>query len=72
MISEEALVGMRVKVREDHHTERWRGEEGTIMARWGRPDYVALDVVMDDGLSQLFWHHELQPADNGSQNRSIA
>ena len=31
-----------------------------ITKRWGSPDYVALDVLMDDGTSQLFWHHELE------------
>jgi hypothetical protein len=64
--SEEALVGARVRVREDHHSARWRGKEGTIRARWGDPEYVALDVLLDDGLMQLFWHHELRPVGNGN------
>ena len=37
-----------------------RGKEGTITGRWGSPTYVALDVLLDDGTSQLFWHHELE------------
>jgi hypothetical protein len=66
LTSEEAVVGLRVKVSEDHHSPRWRGEEGTIRARWGEPEFVAVDVVMDDGLLHLFWHYELRHADNGN------
>ncbi len=39
---------------------QWRGLTGTIGARWGHPEYPALDVLMEDGRSQLFWHHELE------------
>lgn len=66
LTSEEALVGTRVRVSENHHSDRWRGEEGIIRARWGEPDYVALDVEMADGLLQLFWHHELRATGNGN------
>ena len=37
-----------------------RGLEGTIEKRWGHPDYVALDVLVDEGRSELFWYHELE------------
>jgi hypothetical protein len=33
---------------------------GTIEERWGNPEYIALDVLLDDGRSELFWHHELE------------
>jgi len=26
----------------------------------GNPDYVALDVLLEDGRSELFWYHELE------------
>jgi hypothetical protein len=39
---------------------QWRGQTGTISGRWGHPEYPALDVRMEDGRSQLFWHHELE------------
>jgi hypothetical protein len=39
---------------------QWRGLTGTISGRWGDPEYPALDVLMDDGRSHLFWHHELE------------
>jgi len=32
----------------------------TIEKRWGDPTYVALDVLIEDGRSELFWHHELE------------
>ena len=38
----------------------WRGLTGTIIARWGHPEYPAFDVRMEDGRSQLFWDHELE------------
>jgi hypothetical protein len=60
MTSEEALIGMRVRVRESLLRSELRGRLGTITGRWGSPDYVALDVLLDDGSTQLFWHHELE------------
>jgi hypothetical protein len=60
MLSEEARIGKRVRVRADHPSVPLRGLVGTIEKRWGNPDYVALDVVLDDGGLELFWHHELE------------
>jgi hypothetical protein len=60
MTPDEALVGMRVRVRQDHRSAQLRGQKGTIKHRWGAPDFVALDVLLDDGVLQLFWFHELQ------------
>ena len=51
---------MRVKVGESHRSSELRGKVGTISARWGSPDYVALDVALEDGSMRLFWHHELE------------
>ena len=63
MRSEEAQIGKRVRVRKDHRTANWRGQEGTIAKRWGNPCYSALDVLFDDGNWQLFWYHELEEID---------
>jgi hypothetical protein len=60
MTSEEALIGKRVRVCKFLLRSELRGKVGTITGRWGNPDYVALDVLLDDGRSQLFWHHELE------------
>jgi len=54
MLSEEARIGKRVRIRQDHRSVPLRGLVGTIEKRWGNPDYVALDVMLDDGDSQLF------------------
>jgi hypothetical protein len=60
VLSEEALVGTKVRVGESLLRPELRGRLGTITGRWGSPNYVALDVLLDDGRSQLFWHHELE------------
>ena len=60
MVSEEALIGMRVRVSESLLKSELRGLEGTITGRWGSPNYLALDVLLVDGRTQLFWHHELE------------
>lgn len=65
MLSEEARIGTRVKVGEGHRTPDRRGQEGTIANRWGDPNYAALDVLLDDGDRQLFWHHEVEELGGG-------
>jgi hypothetical protein len=61
--SEEACVGKRVRVREDHRYTSLRGREGTIVQRWGNSSYAALDVILDEGHWLLFWYHELEEVD---------
>jgi hypothetical protein len=59
--SEEALIGKRVRVREVARTwSSMPASVGTIKQRWGDPSYTALDVLLDDGTQELFWHHELE------------
>jgi hypothetical protein len=60
VLSEEMQIGKRVRVRVDHRTANWSGLEGTIAKSWGDPAYSALDVLLDDGRSELFWHYELE------------
>ena len=67
MRSEEACIGKRVRVREV--TRQWPtvpASVGTIKKRWGDPTYTALDVLLDDGTQQLFWHHELEEMAEGA------
>jgi hypothetical protein len=66
VLSEEALVGMRVRVRDSLQNVELRGLRGTIIARWGNPNYVALDVLLDEGHTELFWHHELVETGGGA------
>jgi hypothetical protein len=58
VLSDEALIGMRVRVSKSLLSAGLRGLEGTITGRWGSPHYLALDVLLDDGGTQLFWHHD--------------
>ena len=62
MSSEQARIGARVRVGESGLRSEWRGLTGRIIGRWGHPEYVALDVRLEDGRSRLFWHHELEDA----------
>ena len=66
MLSEETQIGKRVRVRADHRTANWSGLEGTIARSWGDAAYSALDVLLDDGRSELFWHHELEEIAQGA------
>ena len=69
MSSEEAVIGARVRVGESGWHSEWRGLTGTISARWGDPKYVALDVLLEDERTQLFWHPELEGIDGRGQRR---
>jgi hypothetical protein len=40
-----------------------RGLEGTIEKKVGKPDYVALDVQLEDSTRRMFWHNELEEID---------
>ncbi len=51
-----------------------RGAAGRIVGSYGHPRYLALDVRLDDGRSELFWHHELEQTEEPSEksgSRSI-
>ncbi len=63
MRSEQARIGAMVRVGESSLRSEWRGLTGRITERWGAPEYVALDVRLEDGSTQLFWHHELEEGD---------
>ena len=47
------------------HSE-WRGLTDTVSGKWGHPKYLALDVLLEDGRTQLFWHHELEEIAEGA------
>jgi hypothetical protein len=68
VLSEEAQIGKRVRVREDARLgPTLPASVGTIEKRWGDPNYTALDVLFDDGSLQLFWHHELEEVDDDGE-----
>ena len=62
MQSHEALIGARVRVLETDRRPELRGMCGTIEHRFKHPEYLALDVRLDDGQLELFWAHGLESA----------
>jgi hypothetical protein len=65
--SHEALIGARVRVLETDRRAEIRGMLGTIEHRWGHPEYLALDVRLDDGQLELFWAHGLESAEEAEK-----
>jgi hypothetical protein len=66
MRSEDAQIGAKVRVGYSGLHSEWRGLRGTISGKWGHPEYLALDVLLDDGRTLLFWHHELEEIAEGA------
>jgi hypothetical protein len=60
--SHEARPGTVVRVKEGYRKPDLAGISGTIQQCWGSPDYLALDVRLEDGRSELFWFHQLDTA----------
>jgi hypothetical protein len=60
--SHELFIGARVRVSETNRRADLRGMYGTIEHRFGHPEYLALDVRLDDGRLELFWAHSLESA----------
>jgi hypothetical protein len=67
MQSHEALIGTRVRVLETDRRAELRGMFGTIEHRFGYPEYLALDVLLDDGQLELFWAHNLESAEEAEK-----
>ena len=63
MKSHEALIGARVRVLETDRRPELRGMLGTIEHRFGHPEYLALDVRLDNGQLELFWAHGLESSE---------
>ena len=59
MQSHEARPGTAVRVKEGHRRLELEGMSGTIEHCWGSPEYLAVDVRLEDGRSELFWFHQL-------------
>jgi hypothetical protein len=60
MTAEQARPGMRVRVMEHHRVAERRGHIGTVVARWGVGEYVAVDVRLAEGQFRLFWPVDLE------------
>ena len=74
MTPEQARPGMRVRVMEHHRVQERRGLLGTVVARYGGEDYVAVDVRLTDGECRLFWPRDLEeisPLRHGGASWSV-
>jgi hypothetical protein len=60
MTPEQALTGMRVRVMEHHRVKERRGLVGTVVARYGGEEYIAVDVRLAGGQYRLFWPRDLE------------
>ncbi len=67
MQSYETLIGARVKVSETDRRAELRGMFGTIEDHFGHPEYLALDVRLDDGQMELFWAHGVESAEEAEK-----
>jgi len=63
MESYEARRGTVVRVREGHWKAEFAGMRGTIQERWGNSEHAAVDVLLEDGRSELFWLPDLAVVD---------
>jgi hypothetical protein len=57
---EQARPGTQVRVMEHHRVEGCRGLVGTVVARYGGEDYMAVDMRLADGQLRLFWPRDLE------------
>jgi hypothetical protein len=65
--SHELFIGARVRVLETDRRAKLRGMLGTVEHRFGHPEYLALDVRLDDGRLDLFWAHGLESAEEAEK-----
>ena len=65
MQANEARRGAVVRVREGHWKSQFAGMRGTVQHLWGNPEHAAVDVLLEDGRSELFWLADLSVIDEG-------
>ena len=59
----EARRGTVVRVREGHWKSDFAGMLGTVQKVWGQSEHAAVDVLLEDRRSELFWPPDLDVAD---------
>jgi len=63
MLANEALRGTVVRVREGHRKRQFAGMRGTVQNLWGHSEHAAVDVLLEDRRSELFWLTDLSVED---------
>ena len=59
----EARRGTVVRVRGGHWKNDFAGMRGTVQNLWGQSEHAAVDVLLEDGRSELFWLSDLAVVD---------
>ena len=59
----EARRGTLVRVSGGHWKNEFAGMLGTIQNCWGQSEHAAVDVLLEDRHSELFWLTDLELAD---------
>src|ERR687897_1360330 len=59
----EARRGTVVRVIDGHWKSQFAGMRGTVQNLWGQSEHAAVDVLLDDGRSELFWLADLAVVD---------
>ena len=59
----EARRGRVVQVSYGHWKDDLAGMHGTIQERWGNSEHAAVEVLLEDGSSELFWVADLAEVD---------
>ena len=64
MESKNVNIGMRVRVHKIYSKPHLEGLIGTIQQCFGGESHAAFEVLLPDGRTELFWHHELEEEAN--------
>ena len=59
----EARRGTVIRVRDGHWKWQFAGMRGTVQNLWGQSEHAAVDVLLEDGRSELFWLTDLAVVD---------
>ena len=68
MQANEARRGTMVRVKEGHWKRHFAGMKGTVQHLWGNSEHAAVDVLLEDGRSELFWLADLSVVDEDMSN----
>jgi hypothetical protein len=63
LLAYEARRGTVVRVRQGHWKNDFAGMRGTVQNLWGQSEHAAVDVLLEDGRSELFWLPDLAVVD---------
>jgi hypothetical protein len=70
--SEEVHPGILVRVREDRRRSELEGMVGIVRKSYGAPEYLAVDVELEDGQLELFWFYQLDAPNTDALTHSVA